>query len=568
MNEQDITKERIQHVTDSVTGQSLLDLPLLNKGTAFSIKERHDLGLMGLLPPRVETIEEQVERCYESFKLEPTNLDKHIFLRELQDTNETLFYRLVLDYIVEMLPIIYTPVVGEACQKFSHIYRRPRGLFISYPERDDMDEILANCALDNVEAIVVTDGERILGLGDQGAGGMGIPVGKLSLYTAIGGIDPTTTLPIMLDVGTNNQDRLKDPNYIGWRHERITGDDYDNFIETFVSAIMKAFPDVLLQFEDFASRNASPILAKYRDRLCTFNDDIQGTAAVTTGTILAAAALTGRNLDDHRIVMLGAGSAGIGISNQLVATMVATGMSEAEARSRFFVIDSHGLIHDGRSGLAPYKVPFEQKLADLADWERAEGDEISFADTVKNAQPTILVGVTGQPGVFTEEIVREMASHCDRPIIFPLSNPTSRCEADPQDLINWTEGKAIMATGSPFDPVHYDGRDFPIAQCNNSYIFPAMGLGVRAANARRVSDEMFMAAAIALKEFSPAMKDPQGDLLPPLEDLRKLARHIAIAVAKKAQGQGLADKTSPEEIERRVDEKMWQPSYPTLVRNK
>ncbi|MCH2183277.1 MAG: NAD-dependent malic enzyme [Mariniblastus sp.] len=568
MNELDNAHEKIQTIPESVSGQALLDLPLLNKGTAFSIEERHALGLMGLLPPHVETIEQQVERCYESFNLEPTNLDKHIFLRELQDTNETLFYRLVLDYIAEMLPIIYTPVVGEACQKFSHIYRRPRGLFISYPEREHMDEILSNCALDHVEAIVVTDGERILGLGDQGAGGMGIPVGKLSLYTAIGGIDPTTTLPIMLDVGTNNQDRLADPDYIGWRNERITGDDYDQFIESFVSAIMKAVPDVLLQFEDFASRHASPILAKYRDRLCTFNDDIQGTAAVTTGTILAAAAATGRELDDHRVVMLGAGSAGIGISNQLVATMVSTGMSEAEARSRFFVIDSHGLIHDGRTDLAPYKVPFQQKLADLADWQRAPGNEISFEDTVKNAHPTILVGVTGQPGVFTKEIIEEMASHCDRPIIFPLSNPTSRCEADPQDLINWTQGKAIMATGSPFDPVHYEGHDFPIAQCNNSYIFPAMGLGVLASKARRVTDEMFMVAAIALKEFSPVVKDPQGELLPPLTDLRKLARHIAMAVGKKAQEQGMADKISEEELARKVDEKMWRPDYPTLVRSR
>ena len=567
MNELDNTQERTQVIPDSVSGQALLDLPLLNKGTAFTVEERHALGLMGLLPPHVETIEQQVERCYESFKLEPTNLDKHIFLRELQDTNETLFYRLVLDYIDEMLPIIYTPVVGEACQKFSHIYRRPRGLFISYPEREHMDEILSNCALDKVEAIVVTDGERILGLGDQGAGGMGIPVGKLSLYTAIGGIDPTTTLPIMLDVGTNNQDRLEDPNYIGWRHERITGDDYNQFIEDFVAAVMRAFPNVLLQFEDFASRHASPILAKYRDRLCTFNDDIQGTAAVTTGTILAAAAATGRELDDHRIVMLGAGSAGIGISNQLVATMVSTGMSEADARSRFFVIDSHGLIHDGRTDLAPYKVPFQQKLADLADWKRAPGDEISFEDTVKNAHPTILVGVTGQPGVFTKEVILEMASHCERPIIFPLSNPTSRCEADPQDLINWTKGKAIMATGSPFAPVHYEGREFPIAQCNNSYIFPAMGLGVLASKATRVTDEMFMVAAIALKEFSPAVKEGEGELLPPLTDLRKLARHIAMAVGKKAQEQGVADPISDEELEQRVDQKMWRPDYPTLVRS-
>ncbi len=565
MTKQQSARERI--VARNLTGQELLDMPLLNKGTAFSEQERHDFGLVGLLPPHVEDIEQQVKRCYLSFQLEPTNLDKHIFLRSLQDTNETLFYRLVLNYIDEMLPIIFTPVVGEACQKFSQIYRRPRGIFIAYPERHCMREMLSNCGLKKVQAIVVTDGERILGLGDQGAGGMGIPVGKLSLYTAIGGIDPTTTLPIMLDVGTNNQDRLNDPKYIGWRNERITGDEYNQFIEDFVVAVMEAFPDVLLQFEDFASKNASPILAKYRDRLCTFNDDIQGTAAVTTGTILAAAAATGKPLDEHRIVMLGAGSAGIGISNQLVATMVATGMSEADARARFFVIDSHGLIHDGRTNLAPYKIPFQQKLADLKDWETESDGEISFAETVQNAHPTIMVGVTGQPGVFTESIIRDMASHCERPIIFPLSNPTSRCEADPQDLIEWTNGTAIMATGSPFDPVHFEGKAFPIAQCNNSYIFPAMGLGVLASGANRVTDEMFMVAAIALKEFSPVVTDPNGELLPPLTDLRRLARHIAIAVGMKAQEQGLAPKTDREKLEALVDEKMWQPEYPLLVRS-
>jgi len=548
----------------TLTGQALLDTPLLNKGTAFTDEERHQLGLIGLLPPHIESIDEQVARCYESFQLEPTDLEKHVYLRNLQDTNETLFYRLVLDYIDEMLPIIYTPVVGEACQKFSEIYRRARGIFIAYPERHCMREMLSNCALTNVEAIVVTDGERILGLGDQGAGGMGIPVGKLSLYTAIGGIDPTTTLPIMLDVGTNNQDRLADPKYIGWRHERITGDEYDQFIEDFVTSIEELFPNVLLQFEDFASKNASPILAKYRDRLCTFNDDIQGTAAVTTGTILAAAAATGRPLDDHRIVMLGAGSAGIGISNQLVAAMIDTGMSESDARKRFFVVDSHGLIHDGRTNLAPYKIPFQQSQAALEHWDVKSPDQISFDEIVRNAKPTILVGVTGQPGVFTEPIIRDMASNCDRPIIFPLSNPTSRCEAIPQDVMEWTNGSAIIATGSPFEPVNYDGRKYPIAQCNNSYIFPAMGLGVLASGANRVTDEMFMSAAVALKEFSPALKDPAAELLPSLKDLRKLARHIAIAVGTKAQQQGLAPKTSAEELAAAIDRKMWKPIYPTF----
>ncbi|TWU29669.1 NAD-dependent malic enzyme [Bythopirellula polymerisocia] len=558
------TKARLRRakvVEVSVTGQELLEQPLLNKGTAFSEKERHELGLMGLLPPDIEDIEQQVSRCYEAFGQQTSNLAKHVYLRNLQDENETLFYRLILDHIAEMLPIIYTPVVGEACQKFSHIYRRPRGLFISYPERDHVDEILANCALPGVEVIVVTDGERILGLGDQGAGGMGIPIGKLSLYTAIGGIHPATTLPITLDVGTNNPERLSDPEYIGWRHERITGKEYDDFVETFVTAVMRAFPNVLLQFEDFASKNASPILARYRDRLCTFNDDIQGTAAVTSGTILAAVAATGRALEDQRVVMLGAGSAGIGISYQLVAAMMKEGLSEAEARSRFFVIDSHGLIHDGRTDLAPYKRAFEQKLASLSDWGIAADQEITLLDTVKNAKPSILVGVTGQPGAIGEDVVRSMAENCERPIIFPLSNPTSRCEALPKDVIDWTDGRALIATGSPFDPVPYKGREIPIAQCNNSYIFPAMGLGILAAKASRVTDEMFMAAAIALKDGSQALIDPQAPLLPRLEDLRQIARQIAIAVGAEAQKQGVAEKTTLAELEKRIDEITWSPEY-------
>lgn len=556
----------LQKAQVSSKGQALLEQPLLNQGTAFTEQERHDLGLMGLLPPEIETIEQQLSRCYEAFANQATDLEKHIYLRNLQDENETLFYRLILDHIAEMLPIIYTPVVGEACQNFSHIYRRPRGLFISYPEREHIDEILANCALAKVEVIVVTDGERILGLGDQGAGGMGIPIGKLSLYTAIGGIHPTTTLPIMLDVGTNNTDRLNDPSYIGWRHQRITGQEYDDFVDTFVNAIVRAFPDVLLQFEDFASKNAEPLLERYRDRLCTFNDDIQGTAAVTTGTILAAVASTGRELREQRVVMLGAGSAGIGISNLLVAAMIEEGLSEEEARARFYLIDSHGLIHDGRANLAPYKLPFQQKLANLKEWSRTEGEEIGLLDTVINAKPSVLVGVTGQPGAISQQVVRAMAAHCERPIVFPLSNPTSRCEALPSDVIAWTDGRALIATGSPFDPVPFEDREIPIAQCNNSYIFPAMGLGILAAKATRVTDEMFMAAALALRDGSPALNDPQASLLPRLEDIRSIARHIAIAVGLESQNQGVAPVTTREELEQRVDQTTWTPQYMALNR--
>ena len=547
-------------ITVDVSGSELIETPLLNKGTAFTEDERRGYGLLGLLPPHVETIEEQGARAYDAYCREPNDLEKHIFLRQLQDENETLFYRVLLEHTVEMMPIIYTPVVGAACQEFSEIYRRPRGVFIAYPLRDSMDEILQNVKQD-VDVIVVTDGQRILGLGDQGAGGMGIPIGKLSLYSLCGGIHPSRTLPIVLDVGTNNQERLADPRYIGWRHERIHGDAYDDFIEQFVEAVIRRFPSVLLQWEDFASVNAAPIIERYRDRLCTFNDDIQGTAAVTAGTILAAVAAVGESLEDQRFVMLGAGSAGTGISKQLIRTMVRDGISEAEARERFYVIDIKGLIHSGRSDLDDAHRPIAQDVENLKDWECDLSAPISFAKVVRSVKPTVLVGVTGQPGAFTEEIIRNMAEHAARPIIFPLSNPTSRAEATPEDLLRWTDGRAIVATGSPFDPVELDGVTHSIPQCNNSYIFPAMGAGILASRARRVTDEMFMAAAIALKECSPAVKDVHDSLLPALTEIRSVARHIAVAVGREAQRQGVADVTSAEELERRISDTMWTPEY-------
>ncbi len=546
--------------TSGITGIERIENPLLNKGTAFTDDERSQYRLLGLLPPHLDSLQEQTDRSYEAFCDEPDDLDKHIFLRQLQDENETLFYRLLLDHVKEMMPLVYTPVVGLACQKFSHIYRRARGVFIAYPNRDSMDEILANVERD-IDVIVVTDGERILGLGDQGAGGMGIPIGKLSLYSLCGGIHPARTLPVLLDLGTNNTERLDDPRYIGWRYHRIKEADYDNFVEQFVQAVIKRFPNVLLQWEDFASVDAERILKKYRDRLCTFNDDIQGTAAVTTGTLLAAVEAAGGTLEDQRVVMLGAGSAGVGISEQLIRTMVADGMSEAEARQRFYLIDIEGLLHDGRSDLDEVHRPLAQRLSDLQSWDVDTTQAIKFTDVVRNAQPTILIGATGQSGAFSEEIIREMARHTARPIVFPLSNPSSRVEATPEDLLNWTDGAAVVATGSPFDPVEYKGTTHPIAQCNNSYIFPAMGLGILASGAKRVTDGMFMAAAIALKETSPALKDSNASLLPPLKDIRNVTRHIGIAVAQQAQKEGVAVETSPEELEKRIDETMWVPEY-------
>jgi malate dehydrogenase (oxaloacetate-decarboxylating) len=542
-------------------GKMLLDRPILNKGTAFTKEERRELGLLGLLPPTLETLDEQVSRAYRAYRMKSTALECHIYLRQLQDTNETLFYRLLLDHLAEMMPIVYTPTVGLACEEFSHIYRRPRGLFISYNERDDIDAILHNASSPQVAVIVVTDGERILGLGDQGAGGMGIPIGKLSLYTACGGIHPATTLPILLDVGTNNEERLRDPLYVGWRHERINGPDYDRFVDAFVQGVKRRFPTALLQWEDFAQSNAGRLLDRYRDQLCTFNDDIQGTAAVVTGTLLAAVSSRGGRLRDERIAILGAGSAGCGVAEQLVAAMVEEGLPAADARGRLFLIDRQGLLHDGLKELHSFQKKLAQPNERIAAWQHADDRPIGLLDVVKNAHPTILIGTSGQPGTFTEEIVRAMMEHAERPIIFPLSNPTSRVEATPAELIAWSDGRALIATGSPFEDVTYKGRRFPIAQCNNSYVFPGLGLGILASGAKRVSDSMFMAAARALASYKASASDSESSILPPLAESRRVSRAIALAVAAAALDDGLAAQRDAPELERLVDEKIWHPRY-------
>ena len=542
-------------------GSDLLEWPLENRGTAFTTEQRRRLGLLGLLPPNVETLNEQVQRSYEAYQTKTTDMGRHIFLRSLQDTNETLFYRLLSDHLIEMIPVIYTPVVGAACQRFSEIYRRARGLFIAYPERDRIDEMLDNAMVQDVRVIVVTDGERILGLGDQGAGGMGIPIGKLSLYTACGGIDPAMTLPVILDVGTNNEERLADPLYIGWRNERISGQAYYDFVDMFVRAIKRKWPNVLLQFEDFAKAHAAPLLERYRDQLCTFNDDIQGTAAVTVGTLLSAVKVAGVRLCDQNVAFLGAGSAGCGIAEQMIATMVREGISEAEARSRFFMVARPGLLHDRMSGLSPGQQKLVQSYERVKAWTGDAAAGISLMDVIQQAKPTILVGVSAQPGLFTESMVKAMAAYTRRPMIFPMSNPTSRAEAVPEDLIRWSDGRALIATGSPFEPVAYKGKHYPIAQSNNSYIFPGLGLGILAVNARRVSDDMFIAAAVALSECSSALTDPQAALLPSLEDIRDVSRRIAVVVARQAQAEGLAGRTTDDELEERINATLWEPEY-------
>ena len=562
-----ITDQRIesdeQEILEvSLTGQELLENPVLNKGSAFSEAEQRELGLLGLLPFHASTIEQQLARTYENYQRKESDLERYIFLASLQDRNETLFYRLVQKHITEMMPIIYTPTVGLGCQQYSRLFRRPHGLYVSYPYQNEMAAILSNAPSKNVAVIVVTDGERILGLGDLGVGGMGIPIGKLSLYTLCAGIHPATTLPILLDVGTNNQELINDPLYLGWRHERVRGAQYDDFIEAFVAAVIRHFPKVLLQWEDFSKNNAARLLERYRDRLCTFNDDIQGTGAVTLAGLLSAMKMTGANLSEQRIAILGAGSSANGISDQIVSGMMSEGLSAAQARAAIWLIDSQGLVHTRRAGLTEaFKQKYAQPTERLAEWKRAQPDHITLYDVVKNVHPAILIGTSAQPGAFSEEIVREMAQHVARPVIFPLSNPTSKSEAVPSDLLAWTDGRAIIATGSPYPEVDFHGRKIRAGQCNNSFIFPGVGLGVLASGARRVTSEMFVAAAQVLSELAPALSDAAAPLYPPLEQVREISRRVAVAVALEAQRAGLAEKITPSELEQRIAAKMWSPHY-------
>ncbi len=545
----------------SLSGRMLLDYPLLNKGMAFTEAERAELGLIGLLPTRASDVEEQLTRNYENYRRNATDLERYLYLVSLQDRNETLFYKLLERHISEMMPIVYTPVVGAACQAYSHIYRRPRGLYVSYPHRHELDKLLDNAPVPYVQVIVVTDGERILGLGDLGVGGMGIPIGKLALYTLCAGIHPATTLPVLLDVGTDNQELLDDPLYIGWRHPRVRGAEYDEFVEAFIQAVSRKYPNVLLQWEDFARDNAGRLLERYRDRLCSFNDDIQGTGAVTLAGLLAAISVTGGSLSEQRIVMFGAGSAASGICQQIVAAMRSTGASREQIKKAIWLVDKFGLVHSEEADLEGFKKEFARPVAELADWQVARRDHITLEEAIRHIQPTILIGTAAQPGAFTEAVVREMARHTHRPIIFPLSNPTSKSEAVAEDVVAWTEGRALVATGSPFAPVSYQGRTIRVGQCNNVYIFPGVGLGVIASGAKRVTDAMFVAAARALSEMSPVHQDASAALFPPLEDVRTVSRQVALAVASEAVRSGLAEAHSPEELVNCIDAKMWQPRY-------
>jgi malate dehydrogenase (oxaloacetate-decarboxylating) len=557
---QDVANQQAFQV--SLSGFNLINSPRLNKGTAFSEEERDVFDLHGLLPPHVGTLDEQIARRLHALERQPTPFSKYAFLRDLQDTNETLFYALMVRNVEQMLPLVYTPTVGEGCQRFSEIWRKPRGLFLSYPDKHRIARILNHSRYDDVKCIVVSDGERILGLGDQGAGGMGIPIGKMALYTALGGIHPENCLPILLDVGTNNQERLDDPIYIGWRNKRVRGQEYDDFVETFVSAVKARWPHVLLQWEDFAGANAARLLARYRNQLCTFNDDIQGTAAITAATLISAINVTGTPLEQQKIVVFGFGSAGLGITNLLAQFIEDRGLSKEEARARFYAIDQYGLITESRQNVSPEQLPYARKER---GWRPPNG-EITLLDVVRNVKPTVLIGVSGQPATFTEQVIREMAKYTSRPVIFPLSNPTSRSEATPQDLMNWTEGRALVGTGSPFPPVEYGGKKTTVAQTNNSYIFPGLALGIVASRARFVTDSMVKAAASELIRHLPTQKDKQAPLLPPISQARELGRFIGEAVGRQAIQDGQAQIAGEDALIRELDANIWQPQYVPYVR--
>ena len=546
----------------SYAGPSLLETPLLNKGSAFSGRERLNFNLIGLLPPRYENIEEQVKRAYMQYKSFDQPINKHIYLRAVQDNNETLFYRLLNEHLVEMLPIIYTPTVGEACEHFSDIYRSARGIIASYEERQFMDEILRSVTKDRVKVIVVTDGERVLGLGDQGVGGMGIAIGKLSIYTSCGGISPAYTLPVALDVGTNNKTLLDDPYYMGTRHPRIEKAEYDAFVDDFINAAQKRWPGVLIQFEDFAQPNAMPILQRHRENVCCFNDDIQGTAAVTLGTLLSACRKKGEALRDQKVVFVGSGSAGCGIAELIINAMVVEGLTGAQARARVFMVDRFGLLTQGMTDLLDFQERLAQSSSAVKEWKlTSDSDYANLMDVISNTEASILIGVSGKPGLFTEEVIRQMLAGCPRPIILPLSNPSQHVEAHPQDVVAWTDGKAIVATGSPFEEVEHNGEAFEISQCNNSYVFPGVGLGVISCKARLVSDEMLMVASTTLAELSPGQEDQSSAVLPPLTALPQISRKIAFAVAKTAIAQDLAREMTDDELLASIERNFWTPVY-------
>jgi malic enzyme len=542
------------------TGRPVLLNPFTNKGTGFTAEEREALGIAGLVPPAIFTIEEQLDRVYENYEAKTADLERFIYLASLHDRNETLYFRLVHEHIDEMMPIVYTPVVGEACRNYSHIWRRGRGLHINYEQRNEIESVLANHPRPPA-IIVVTDGERILGLGDQGAGGMGIPIGKLCLYTLCAGIPPHLTLPIMLDVGTDNENRLNDPLYVGLRQKRIRGEEYQDFIDKFVEAVQKIYPDALLQWEDFLKGNAIFQLNRFRDQLCTFNDDIQGTAGVVVAGIFSGLRITGQAMNDQRILFAGAGASAQGISDLLVSAMLEEGLTLEEARRRIWTVDSRGLVTKDREGLEDFKAAYARDVAELEEYRCEDRSRVTLEETVSGAKPTILIGTSGTPGMFTEPVVRAMAELNERPMVFPLSNPTSKSECTAEQAIKWSAGRAIVATGSPFDPVEYEGARYRIGQGNNAFIFPGVGLGIWVGKVKRVTDGMFLAAAKALAEEVTEEDLAEVAVYPRLTHIRECSHAVACAVVRRAVEEGHAEEGALENIEQRLAEAMWSPEY-------
>ncbi len=542
-------------LTNFPTGVALLRDPALNKGTAFTEEEREALGLCGLLPPRVHSIDEQVQRVLWNLRKKPTDMERYIFLISLQDRNKTLFYRVLLDNIEDLMPIVYTPTVGQACLEYGHIFRRPRGIYITAKDKGRVAELLGNWPYKDIRIIVVTDGERILGLGDLGADGMGIPVGKLSLYSACAGIHPSLTLPITLDLGTDNATLLKDPLYIGLRHPRLRGEPYDELVEEFVLAVQQVFPGALIQFEDFANKNAFRLLQKYRDEVCCFNDDIQGTASVTVAGLFSALRITGGQLRDQKFLFLGAGEAGIGTGDLAVSAMVEEGLSLEEARQRCWFVDSKGLVVESRIDLTGHKLDYAHEHAFIPD----------FLAAVEALKPTAIIGVSGQPKRFTQEVLEAMARINDRPIVFSLSNPTSKSECTAEEAYTWTEGRAIFASGSPFDPVTVHGKKFVPAQGNNVYIFPGVGMGVMASWATCVTDEMFLVAARIVAQEVSETDLRIGRIFPPLPRIREVSATVAVAVAEVAYNRGLATKPRPDDLPGYIETLMYEPEYQNYV---
>lgn len=544
-------------------GYMITRMPLLNKSTAFSQQEREELGLTGLIPPHVFGLDQQIKRAYKNFKRFTSNLDKHIYLRVLQDRNEVLFYALIDQYLDEMLPIIYTPTVAEAVQNFSMLYRFPRGLVVDTTNIDQIDEVLANLPLHDVRLAVATDSEGILGIGDQGFGGMAICIGKLSLYTAAAGIDPAHSLPIELDVGTNRQDLLDDPLYLGVRHERLTGQEYDDFIEKFVTAFEKRFPNALLQWEDFSKQKAFTLLERYKHRLPSFNDDIQGTGAVVLAGILATCRAKHHKITDETFLVYGAGAGGVGVAEQIIAGLVDAGMSRDDAIARVFITDSRGLLVDSRTDLDEYKVPFAQKAANIEGWNY-EGTNPTALEVIRNAGVTALIGLSGQADSFTREMVEAVYANTSGPLIFPLSNPTSNTEAIPEDIAAWTDGRAYIATGSPFPDLMHNGQQYVIGQGNNAFIFPGLGLAALLSKAKEITPGMLVTAAEALANYVPADRLALKGVYPRVDMLRRASKHVAVAVFERAIADGVAGynpEADGKTIEDYVKAEMWEPKY-------